>query len=58
MKIGIIGCGKLGAPCANEMQRAGHDVVGYDTIKTSLPKFPLLNSIQDVVKNREIKVRY
>ena len=29
MKIGFIGLGKLGLPCAEEMARL-HDVIGYD----------------------------
>ncbi len=53
-KIAFIGTGKLGAPCANEMLAVGHDVIGYDVVKTSLPNFPLKNSIQEVVKDREI----
>lgn len=50
----MIGCGKLGAPCANEMKRAGHDVIGYDVVKSDLPEFPLVDSIQDVVQGREL----
>lgn len=30
MKLGWIGCGKLGLPCALTLQRAGHDVALYD----------------------------
>lgn len=30
MKIGWIGLGKLGRPCAEELARAGHEVMGYD----------------------------
>lgn len=54
MKVAMIGCGKLGAPCANEMKRAGHDVVGYDVVKSNLPEFPLLDTIQEAVKDREL----
>lgn len=54
MKVAMIGCGKLGAPCANEMKRAGHDVIGYDVVKSDLPEFPLVDSIQDVVQGREL----
>ena len=50
----MIGCGKLGAPCANEMKRAEHDVIGYDVVKSNLPEFPLVNTIQEVVKDREL----
>lgn len=54
MKISMIGCGKLGAPCANEMHYAGHDVVGYDVMKSTLPVFPLLDTIEEAVKGREL----
>ena len=54
MKVAMIGCGKLGAPCANEMFAAGHDVVGYDVVKSTLPTFPLLDTIEEVVKGREL----
>ena len=30
MKIGFMGLGKLGLPCALAVERAGHEVVGYD----------------------------
>lgn len=50
----MIGCGKLGAPCANEMKYAGHDVIGYDVVKSTLPDFPLVDSIQEAVKDREL----
>lgn len=53
-KVAMIGCGKLGAPCANEMKRAGHDVIGYDVVKSDLPEFPLIDTIQEVVKDREL----
>lgn len=52
MKVAMIGCGKLGAPCANEMMKAGHDLVGYDTVKSTLPMFPLVDSIETAVNGR------
>lgn len=30
MKVGFVGLGKLGLPCALTLEAAGHDVVGYD----------------------------
>lgn len=50
----MIGCGKLGAPCANEMQRAGHDVVGYDIVNHGIAEFPLRSTIQETVYGREL----
>ena len=32
MKIGFIGTGKLGMPCAEAIAEKGHDVRGYDVI--------------------------
>ena len=32
MKIGFIGLGKLGLPCAEIVGEKGHDVTGYDVI--------------------------
>jgi UDPglucose 6-dehydrogenase len=54
MKVAMIGVGKLGAPCANEMQNVGHDVVGYDVVDNGLAEFPLLPTIEEVVKDREL----
>jgi UDPglucose 6-dehydrogenase len=54
MKVSMIGCGKLGAPCANEMVNAGHTVTGYDPMRPPTPKFPLANSIQEAVLDAEL----
>ena len=37
MKIGFIGLGKLGMPCAEVMAKK-HSVVGYDSIKKKIKK--------------------
>lgn len=54
MKIGFIGCGKLGLPCAEEIAKKGHEVEGYDIqIKlSSLIKF--VDSIESCVKDKDI----
>jgi UDPglucose 6-dehydrogenase len=54
MNVAMIGCGKLGAPCANEMQRAGHRVVGYDVKDHGLAEFPILGSIREAVEGAEL----
>jgi UDPglucose 6-dehydrogenase len=54
MKVAMIGCGKLGAPCANEIQSVGHDVVGYDVVDHGLANFSLKDTLQDAVLGREI----
>ena len=53
-KIGFIGIGKLGLPCAEEMVKVGHNVIGYDTRSIPNTSFPITNSLQEVVKEREI----
>ncbi len=55
MKIGFIGLGKLGMPCAEAMAKKGHDVCGYD-IKLVDPTmlFRICTSIEESVKDRDI----
>lgn len=55
MKIGFIGLGKLGFPCAEAIARKGHNVSGYDinlvdpTILIAIKK-----SIKEAVEDRDI----
>tara|TARA_B100001179_G_scaffold214948_1_gene184725 strand:- start:17 stop:1267 length:1251 start_codon:yes stop_codon:yes gene_type:complete len=44
MKIGFLGLGKLGLPCALAIERKGHDVFGYDSN-------PI---VQEYVRNKKI----
>jgi len=53
MKIAMIGCGKLGLPCAEVMYGA-HDVVGYDVVKNPLAKIKMLDTIEEAVVDRDI----
>lgn len=55
MKIGFIGLGKLGLPCAEEIAKKGHDVAGYD-IKLVEPTMlvKICKTIKDTVENRDI----
>lgn len=53
MKIAMIGCGKLGLPCA-EVMFGAHDVVGYDIIKNPLSKIKMLDTIEEAVRDRDI----
>lgn len=48
----MIGVGKLGQDCA-EVMAEQYDVVGYD-IEPRTPKFPMKNSIQEAVSDRDI----
>ena len=54
VKIGFIGLGKLGLPCA-EVMAEYYDVAGYDiqTVKTSQP-LAIKSSIEETVKDRDI----
>jgi UDPglucose 6-dehydrogenase len=53
MNVAMIGCGKLGLPCAEVMSEF-YDVVGYDIIKDPQSQIPLLDSIQEAVFDRDI----
>jgi UDPglucose 6-dehydrogenase len=55
MKIGFIGLGKLGFPCAEVIAKKGHDVVGYDTALVDATMYiKICSSIQQTVKDRDI----
>jgi UDPglucose 6-dehydrogenase len=53
MKVAMIGCGKLGLPCAEVMSQH-YDVVGYDPVKDPNSEIPLMDSIQEAVKGRQL----
>jgi UDPglucose 6-dehydrogenase len=54
MKIGFIGVGKLGKDAAEVMHESGHNVIGYDINHISDCKFTLVDTLEDVCKDREI----
>ena len=51
-KIAMIGVGKLGQDCAEVMSDAGYEVIGYD-VEPRSPKFPMMNTIEEAVKDRD-----
>jgi UDPglucose 6-dehydrogenase len=53
MKVAMIGCGKLGLPCAEVMSQH-YDVIGYDVVKDPTAQIPLLDSIEEAVKDRDV----
>ncbi len=53
-KIGFIGLGKLGMPCAEAIASKGFDVAGYDIAYRSSDKIELRESIEDLVRDRDI----
>jgi UDPglucose 6-dehydrogenase len=55
MKIGFIGLGKLGLPCAEVMAQKGHDVIGYDVLSVPPSKYiKKCTSIMQTVADRDI----
>ena len=54
MKIGFIGIGKLGLPCAEVIAEKRHDVTGYDVVNVKSDKVTVCSSIKETVKDRNI----
>ena len=54
MKIGFIGTGKLGMPCAEAIGSKGHDVTGYDVVKRTSHQVTMFPTIQGAVQGRDI----
>jgi UDPglucose 6-dehydrogenase len=54
MEIGFIGLGKLGMPCAEEIVLHGHKVSGYDVCDRTSNLVTVVETIEDVVKNKDI----
>jgi len=54
MKIGFIGLGKLGMPCAEVVAKKGHSVLGYDVAKLESDYVIVEDNIEDAVKDRDI----
>ena len=53
MKIGFIGVGKLGKDAA-EVMAEKHEVIGYDVIPVEPSNFEMVDTIEEVVKDREM----
>jgi UDPglucose 6-dehydrogenase len=53
MKVAMIGCGKLGLPCAEVMSKH-YDIVGYDVVKDPEAQIPLLDSVEEAVNGRNL----
>ena len=54
MKIGFIGLGKLGLPCAEVIAKKNHEVTGFDIIKAESELVSQKNNIKDTVLDRDI----
>ena len=53
-KIGFIGLGKLGMPCAEAISQKGFDVTGYDTEHKTSEHITIKDSIKELVQDRDI----
>lgn len=53
-KIGFIGLGKLGLPCAEAIAQKGFEVTGYDIARVSYHKITIKETIKDLVSDRDI----
>ena len=53
-KIGFIGLGKLGMPCAEAIADKGFDVTGYDIVPKSSDKITIKQTIKELVEDRDI----
>ena len=53
-KIGFIGTGKLGMPCAEAMANKQHHVTGYDVAGHMSDHIHMQDSIKDAVRDRDI----
>ena len=54
MKVGFIGIGKLGLPCAEAIAQKGHEVEGYDVAKVTSDDITFVDTVKDVVANKDI----
>ena len=52
-RVAMIGCGKLGLPCA-EVMAEHYDVVGYDIYPDPESGIPMLETIEEAVRDRDI----
>jgi len=53
-KIGFIGLGKLGMPCAEAIAKKGFDVAGYDIVHKTSEYIDIREDIEDVCRDRDI----
>jgi UDPglucose 6-dehydrogenase len=54
MRIGFIGLGKLGLPCAEAILKKGHDVSGYDVRLVDPTMVSICKTVKEVVQDKDI----
>ena len=53
-RIGFVGLGKLGMPCAEAMAKKGFNVAGYDITRKTSSVVEIKESIEEVCRDRDI----
>jgi UDPglucose 6-dehydrogenase len=53
-KVGFIGLGKLGMPCAEAVAKKGFDVTGYDIVNKTSTHVEIKDSLSQTVEDRDI----
>ena len=56
MKIGFIGLGNMGLPMAENLQKEGHEVTGFDIKKNINSKIRISYNIQEIIKNNNVSI--
>lgn len=54
MRVGWIGLGKLGLPCAEAISYKGHNVQGFDVADITSSEIEIVSSIKEVCYNKDI----
>ena len=54
MKIGFIGLGNMGLPMAENLQKAGHEVIGFDIKKNINTVIKISHNLENIVKDNEV----
>jgi len=54
VKIGFIGLGNMGLPMAENLQKAGHEVIGFDIKKNINTVIKISNNVENTVKDNEV----
>jgi 3-hydroxyisobutyrate dehydrogenase len=61
MKIGFIGLGNMGAPMAQRLAEAGHEITGYDLIESTIAALPkemisLASDAPEAARNQDVVI--
>ena len=54
MKIGFIGLGNMGLPMAENLQKAGYDITGFDLIKDIKTKINISHHYEDLIEDKDV----